>query len=652
MGKWKSILSLITLALVMSIYLIPASAQGAIQSLHISSIDISGFPAVKFMLQAIDSNNQPLAGLTAQAISVSENGTPVQFSMNPSPVGVRVIFLIGAGLGFDATGATGKSRISEMKTAIADYLSQMNASNSVSILAEVGDITKGDTTNLISDFTSSATDLQNRLDGYQSVETVSSSGYAGILDALSRLKQQTDGKKAFIIFLSDGIQNEKLPGDIYNSVINQLSQPGHPTIYTLLFRSGDDGYGARLNELARLGGGNYKIYSSQEITKAIYQSMGVWRSQYLITYRSASSSTGNRQIVVTTASNSSPASLTYSISLQPAQISIQEPTANSTIIRNTNSSATNQTGTVTDFSPLKVKVEWPDGHPRQITSISIVVNNLTQGSISNPTLDSLGLVNVPWDLRTYTKVGQNPVSVQAHETDELGLSSDSDSVPLIILIPPEASQPAICKVLPNSLCSAVVFISPFVNFLALGVALIALALVIVFRKKIVSGGAQIVESVGGFVERLTKPRIVSTPKAYLKVLKGADLDRTIFEIYGKTPIGRSRRDAELVFHENEEDSVISRLHCTILDEDNFLTIRDEDSQWGTFLNGNKLTALEPVELHDGDLIELGQVERGGIKFSFSLANPSGEISDPNITHNSDVPVDEDDEARKTKPRRR
>jgi pSer/pThr/pTyr-binding forkhead associated (FHA) protein len=118
------------------------------------------------------------------------------------------------------------------------------------------------------------------------------------------------------------------------------------------------------------------------------------------------------------------------------------------------------------------------------------------------------------------------------------------------------------------------------------------------------------------------------PKAYLLALTvtGIDSDRTIFGLFGSTtPIGRDRSVTELTFQERDKNSAISKLHCTILDDDDgTFSIRDEDSSNGTYLNGKMLEVLVPEALHEGDIIELGQVERGGIKFRFSLANSGNE----------------------------
>lgn len=130
-----------------------------------------------------------------------------------------------------------------------------------------------------------------------------------------------------------------------------------------------------------------------------------------------------------------------------------------------------------------------------------------------------------------------------------------------------------------------------------------------------SGGRVVTQ----FIDRITSRRMPSTPRAYLVVMDGDNNIGRTLELYGDTPLGNSRQFAELLFQQNRDDSVVSRLHCTILDLENHFKIKDEDSANGTFVNGTKLQPLNEVRLEDGDLIELGQVERGGVQLMFQVA---------------------------------
>ena len=108
-------------------------------------------------------------------------------------------------------------------------------------------------------------------------------------------------------------------------------------------------------------------------------------------------------------------------------------------------------------------------------------------------------------------------------------------------------------------------------------------------------------------------------RAYLTLLSGdVDVGRRL-AIYGDTPIGRSRQNAELLFQQEIEVSPISRLHCTITDEEDHFPIRDEDSATGTYLTGERLNPIVPYLLNDGDRIELAQVLRGTAILPFTVA---------------------------------
>ncbi len=107
-----------------------------------------------------------------------------------------------------------------------------------------------------------------------------------------------------------------------------------------------------------------------------------------------------------------------------------------------------------------------------------------------------------------------------------------------------------------------------------------------------------------------------------------------------TTIGRDKRQAELVFDEDAEKSVISRLHAEITETGGQFTIRDLGSTHGTYINGERLPELGIYELVDGDQIELGPVERGGIMLSFEL---SKDIEDYTPPEDADLPD------RKTEP---
>ncbi len=85
-------------------------------------------------------------------------------------------------------------------------------------------------------------------------------------------------------------------------------------------------------------------------------------------------------------------------------------------------------------------------------------------------------------------------------------------------------------------------------------------------------------------------------------------------------MGRVVGVTDIAFRQDELKPNISRLHCTIEETESTFNIWDEGSLNGTFLNGERLKALEAVPLHDEDVIQLGQLEYGGIELLFRNYN--------------------------------
>ena len=78
-------------------------------------------------------------------------------------------------------------------------------------------------------------------------------------------------------------------------------------------------------------------------------------------------------------------------------------------------------------------------------------------------------------------------------------------------------------------------------------------------------------------------------------------DFMIIPLSGENTIGR-KPENDLVLN----DTTVSGLHCTILNEEDKVFIRDENSTNGTYVNGERIA--EKTELHPSDKISLGKQE--------------------------------------------
>jgi hypothetical protein len=133
---------------------------------------------------------------------------------------------------------------------------------------------------------------------------------------------------------------------------------------------------------------------------------------------------------------------------------------------------------------------------------------------------------------------------------------------------------------------------------------------------------------GGFrAGRETATRIDSPVSAevgaFLEVVSGDELllGRMIPMYTGaRTLAGRSVELAELVFNLHSPHSVVSRLHCEFDEVNGIYRVRDLGSTQGTFVNGMRLMpGGEGQILLEGDRVELGPAERGGVLLRFHNA---------------------------------
>lgn len=93
----------------------------------------------------------------------------------------------------------------------------------------------------------------------------------------------------------------------------------------------------------------------------------------------------------------------------------------------------------------------------------------------------------------------------------------------------------------------------------------------------------------------------------------------LIELTGKKmTIGRNPRQVDILLYSLEEPSSVSRLHCTIEYNpglDCFM-ITDEGSSSGTKVDDRPITPYQPHSLMDGDLIELGMLDKMGAILRF------------------------------------
>ncbi len=640
-----------------------ASAQTTIAYIQITEVIESKFPEV--IVQAIihDGNGEPIPVSDLDNLELLEDNEPVsKKSYKQLTAGVEVMFVLDLGLGINSYGATSSdgdtrnSRLEEIRMVVDQYASRMGAEDTAGIVTVKPD--DPEPVAVYQPLTSDANLIHEQVENLSSYPKTQSSGLDGIekaLDVLSDAQARHSDVVQAIVFISSGIQTDENPVSERMSDLSDNAKKLGVPIHTIMVNYADQTLNEyRLQQIAHATEGLYTHYTNQADILDIFDWLSNQRTQYQFQFRSKSSSDSDR--VIELRSGGEFDTTAYRVDLLPPEVEISSPENNDNFVRQAESYDSDMDEVEDTSTQIIARVRWDDGYPRDLTQAQLWINGSQYGSsIPNPDPNS---IQFTWNLKPYNTQGIETAQIEVKAQDELGLSGISNPVTaqVEVIIPPKPTSTPISSraggpgtILPADLCAGLSSVSyifcrfnTMAGWFALGVALLALAMVVVFRGRLAGAAVQMGDAVRETIARITRPPQTEVG-AQLLVLRGAeDLPRNKFPIYINTvtTIGRDKRQAELVFDEDAEKSVISRLHAEITETGGQFTIRDLGSTHGTYINGERLPELGIYELVDGDQIELGPVERGGIMLSFELYK---DIEDYTPPEDADLPD------RKTEP---
>ena len=610
---WRGISCSILMCLILLVPL-GAGSQETIGSLEIIDFSSDGFPEIQVQVFARDGLGNPVETLLDSDLVVRENGEKqTVLSAEPIQAGLRLAFVIDPGDGSFNTGVTlttlYQKLLHDLRIFALDRPWMLPGEDEVVVL-----INEEETINV---FVPKETDPESLMATYESYvppvgqarepEDLGDYTRASLMAALKEIKLARPGfvdRPEAIILYTPGMRADLV------DVAEEAILLGVP-IHIILHRPEAMRYWEEaLRPLAEVTGGEfYETYESQDV-EPLFEILDSQRTQHLITYQT-SLMTSEERTVTLEATGGVTATTTYSFSVLPPEVQITAPTEE-LISRTSLGEESLAADAEPTFVIVRAQVNWPDGMPREVQGARLLVDGVAvgQGVVTNDQAE------ITWDIRSYQAEGWTPATLVVEVIDAYGLAGQSSPMTIAIkYIPPEP----IPDIPPEK---------DILLYVSIGIALLSLGLatfLFINRSRVGSAFQDAREGLVDFVERVTGRRTAMVARAYLVPLEGFDEPPSkSYEVYGTTAIGRSRRHADLLFHIGEEDSPISRLHCTLLDEDDHFSIRDEDSSNGTFVNGEKLLSLQPIMLHDGDLIDIAPLERGGLRLLFQLARLDGE----------------------------
>lgn len=638
---WLRLFSLVLLICLLASTSQIAFAGMAIAKIAVTQLNSDAFPKITANVLVRDGNNSPIPSADLSNLEVVEKITGKEtivsdtlhnFEIKEIQTEMEIVYVLDFGLGSSAVGATKKARADEMKELYTTFIGTVKPGDTNGVLTVIGS-----GLNWLQPLTSDRTSFANLSAKFPKDGSGYSSGILGLEQAVLELSKSPAHGKTIqsIIFISNGIQEQ------FDKVdpVKELAKANGIYLHTILVHN-SDAYAEPLRRLADATGGIYFQYTGDASRTNLINWLTQQRIQNAFTYHSDSGTTSDRtvEIRVKGAQNPLAASKSYRVDVLPPVVVIIAPVKNATIERLAkigDTAVQAEPGTM----QVNAKVQWPDGHSRDVTKAQLLVDGQAVG---NPLSFPGDEFSFTWDLKNYS-AGEHSPKIQIAVVDELALqaTSETTTVNIKVTVPavPIPSGPDIKSACEGTTgfasftCAAgevgrsmVTTPTGWISIVSLLIAMVAIVMALRFRANIAQAGGNFIEAARETIARLTRPANIEAG-AYLEVLRGEDtLVGKKIPLYMRTvtPVGRDRQVAELIFDRDNPNSVVSRRHCEFREENGEYKLRDLGASHGTFINGIRLPeGGDGQTLQNGDKIELGPVERGGILLLFS---PAGEES--------------------------
>lgn len=270
------------------------------------------------------------------------------------------------------------------------------------------------------------------------------------------------------------------------------------------------------------------------------------------------------------------------VQILPPQVEIL---VDNTHIERTGGWRTELEDTVPQELPVEIKVTWPNQH-RNIERVEYFLDG--QQSDTATRLEPREL-----DISTLGSIGQDTQhTLQVQVIDELNLVAEAE-IPLSVSMDVQTLGDILIKLLGSNVMGLV----------AMVIALITLVLFLRSPKKAI-------EAVGGGIRKVTEFLGIATKGTRLVLIEDGK-DSSPYAVYDVTNLGRDESKADITF----DHPRVSRLHATLVKEDEDFVLYDQGSKNGTWVNDQRLPFKGHRVLENGDVIDLG---RGGVILRFEM----------------------------------
>lgn len=422
--KLKWMIALVVLVLFV---VIPASAQTEIP-VRIGSLNISEFPQITTYVDVRGPQGFFVSGLPDNAATVFEDEEPLSSVLTEVRPGAQIVVAYAGGENFGIINLEAKTRFAALKDWLLGWsATQLEAGlDTLSLLVPEGVII-----NHTTEPQAWVEGLQNYQPDFNTATSPIDILSAAIDTALDPVPVEGMGRT--VLFLTQGIPDQQQ--DALQSQIDRADQAGvrlHIGFVSSasLFESNS---AVRLQSAALQTEGQYFAYSNDEPLPDLNLIMESSRRAYLLEYRSQISTPGTHTITVMVNTDSgellsNPVSFEANLAAPipvfvtpPAQIVRSIPPETDPDLANL----------APNTQTLELITEFPDGIPRELSQVSLYINDTLAAQKTEPPFDQIS-----FDLTPYQESAV--LEMRLEITDELGLTGTSLTLPTeIIVIQPE-----------------------------------------------------------------------------------------------------------------------------------------------------------------------------------------------------------------------
>lgn len=594
------------------------NAQAQAESrLDVTSSDTSDFPMVSLNVIASAGDSSRLPDLSG--LILSEAGQSVaDYEVTETNVGTELIFIIDANASIgqrdEAGGLTRHEKVRESIIRYADQFMDEGQLDRVSII-----VPSGDGAVVLLDRAVFPNAVINEVNFYEAVPVNPTPLNEMVSLALDKATEsRAEGRFQAVVLFTDGAElDEQLD---YPTLVNKAQAINIPIFSAILGARADPDEIVNVNGLSQPTRGSYVHMPEPTETDPIYNLIQSHSSQFQVQYRSQLASSGLHDVALELAGARAGTKVEVEIAPPATEIVVD----NSRPIRRVVASLDDPlTSAEPAIQPIVARVTWPDGHPRMLTGVTLLVDGTPQPPVSNPELSADGLIILDWDIRNLDD-GTYELFVKVN--DELGLQGQSNVLPMAIVVEglaegvtetvataaadevEEGTGEATQGLLQNLSLAGLA-----IGLLALIGAVIIITLVIVLLRRRAEASpaapaAPATQLAGPGEHEATQvimPAFAahSSASAYFEPLENApDHGNNIALPSSNVAIGRDPNLVQIVF----ADKSVSRLHARVMEQNGVFQLYDEGSASGTYINFKQIT-LKPQVLNDNDDVHFGRV---------------------------------------------